>query len=145
LFFLFRRGRLLGFGLRFLFWLLRRLRFFFFFRGRLLDFFLLVPRWLLFLFRFRFGNRLFSFRGDERDFVANVYLAAFFDVNLGKLAVVSGFPFHGGFVRLDLSQDFARGNIFSFLLFPAHQRPFGHGVAEFRHFDFWHDLRELKK
>ena len=53
-------------------------------------------------------------------------------------AVVGRFPFHRRLVGLDLGQHFAGSHLIADFLLPAHQCPFGHGIAQFRHLNFRH-------
>jgi hypothetical protein len=59
---------------------------------------------LLFVF---FLRRFFPFATDERNLVADVYLAAFFDVDFSERSIFRRFPFHRRLVGLDLGEHFA--------------------------------------
>ena len=112
--------------------------------GRFCDFFTSFFALLLFFAFFLgffalFGRRFFAFCADERDPVAHVHFSAFLDVDLFQDAVVGRFPFHRRLIGLDLGQHFAGSHLIADFLFPAHQSPFGHGVAQLRHLDFRHD------
>src|SRR5713101_59721 len=101
---------------------------FFFFlsrRGLFRFFFGLFFLFFRFLFFFFFWSFL-AFAADKRDFIANVHLPAFFDVNFGERSVLGRFPFHRRFVGFDFSNDFAGRNFVAFFLFPRDERPLGH-------------------
>ncbi len=85
------------------------------------------------------GGRVLALFADERDAVADVYLPAFLHVNFFQDAVIGRFPFHRRLVGLDFSQDFAGGHFVADFLLPTHERPLGHGVAQFRHLNLRHD------
>ena len=118
-----RRG-LLGLGLGL---------FLFFFCGFRLFLFLFWPFLLLW--------RFLAFSTDEGDLVADVYLAAFLDVNFRERPVFRRFPFHRRLVGFDLGKHFAGGNLVSLLFLPRDQSALGHRVTELRHLDFRHKQR----
>src|SRR4029077_4781319 len=126
LFFLcrFRRLRLLFFFC-FLFF---RLLFFWFFRFGLFFFF-------FFLFPLR---RFLAFAANERDPVTDIYLAAFFHVNLGKRSILGRFPFHRCLVGLDFGEHLASRNPVALLFLPRDESALRHRVAQFGHLDFRH-------
>src|ERR1022692_524011 len=77
-------------------------RFRLFFRFGFLFFFLLQ-----FLFFLLLDWSCFPFFSDERDLVADIYLAAFFDINLGQRSVLRRFPFHRRLVGLNFREHVA--------------------------------------
>src|SRR6266550_8973030 len=131
----------LTFLLGLLFWL-------FFFRLNFVGllFFLLLFDFRLFLFPFFFFlGRFLALSTDERDLVADVYLAAFFDINLGKRSIFGRLPFHRRLVGLDLGEHFAGRNVVALLLFPRDDGALGHGVAEFGHLNLRHGGKESEQ
>src|SRR6266576_1506969 len=109
------------FGFSFLFCFRLLCLFFLFLRLRFLLFFFLLALWFcllfflgLFLFLFfAFGLFLFfvlicflwcflTFTTDERDSVADVHLATFFDINFCQRPILRRFPFHCRLIRLNL-------------------------------------------
>src|SRR5438093_384652 len=139
-FFLFRlrwRGLFLFFLFRF-----RRLRLFFLFL-RFLFFRLLFFRFELFLLFFLFFRlrRFFALTTDERDLVADVYLATFFDVNFGERPILRRFPFHRRLVGLDFGEHLASRNLIALLFLPRDESALGHRVAQLGHLDFGHGIR----
>src|SRR6266704_2281896 len=125
-------------GIRF--WFLRFFFLFYFLFLRLLFFLFLFFGFRLFLFFFLLllSWRFLAFTADERDFVANVYLAAFFHINFGERAVLGRFPFHGRLVSLDFGEHFAGGNLIALLFLPRDERALGHRVTQLGHLDFRH-------
>src|SRR5207302_4075511 len=109
----------LGFFL-FLFFGFRFFRLLFFFL-RLLFFFLLLFGLRLFFFLRRF----FAFSADERNLIADVHLAAFFDVNFGERSVLGRFPFHCRLVSFDLRDHITGRNFVALFLFPCDESPLG--------------------
>src|SRR5439155_13851594 len=101
-----------------------RLFFFFFFGGFFLLFFLF--------------SLFFAFTGNETDFVANIHLATFFNINFGERSIFGRFPFHRRLIGLDLGQHFAGRNFVALLLLPRDEGALGHRVAQFRHLNFRH-------
>src|SRR5437899_1924868 len=77
-----------------------------FFLGLFLFLFFAFGLFLFFVLLF-FLWRFLAFTIDERDSVADVHLAAFFDVNFCERPVLRRFPFHCRLIRLDLGEHFA--------------------------------------
>src|SRR5258708_4169608 len=114
------------FGLLLFFLLFR----FFFFRFGFLSFFLLFFRRSFFLGRF------FVLTADERNFVADVYLATFFDINLSEHSIFGRLPFHRRLIGLNFGEHLTGQNLVAFLFFPSNERSLRHRVAQFGHLDF---------
>src|SRR5206468_10436605 len=111
--------RLFFFGLFFLlFRFLRPLFFFFFF-------------WL-------FSRSLFALAANECDFVANVYFAAFFNIDFGECSIFRRFPFHCRLISLNFSEDVASRNLVAFLFLPSDESSLRHRVAQFGHLNLRH-------
>src|SRR4029077_20820790 len=138
-----------------LFFCLRRRRFFLLllFRFQLFFFWLLRLVRLLFLFFFfrffllLFFRRFLGFPTDKRDFISDIYLAAFFDIDLGQPSVFGRFPFHCRLVRLNLREHFAGRNLVALFFPPRDEGALRHRVAQFGHLNFRHDglVEELKR
>jgi hypothetical protein len=94
-----------------------------------LFFFCRFRLFLFFLCRRFLRWRFLAFASNERNLIADVYLAAFLDINFGERSVFGGFPFHGCLIGLDFGEHFTSGDFVPLLFLPCDQSTLGHRVA----------------
>src|SRR6266480_2307343 len=117
--------------------------FFFFFLLFGFCFFLFFGLWLIPFFFCRFFllpffGRFLAFATNERNLVADVYFATFFDVNFRERPILRRFPFHGRLVGLDFGEHFTGRYFIALLFLPRDKSTLGHRVAQLRHLNFRH-------
>src|SRR6266403_112946 len=89
--------------------------------------------WRLHRFFFFLFRRFFTLTANERDLVADVYLAPFFHINFGKRTILRRFPFHGRLVSLDFGDYVASRNLVAFLFLPSDECALRNCVAPIGH------------